>query len=540
MKPVIVIAALVLAALVHSRAEAGDIAGILEARFAGDRTGACVAAAVIGEEVRTAIHCADKARRIDADTAFEIGSITKTMNGLLLAQLVEAGTLGLDDPIADHLPEGTKVPSFEGEPIRLRHLLTHTAGLPALPARFAPKRGDNPYADLTEAQLLGSLGDVTLTARPGTQFAYSNFGAMVLSTIIDGAADGAYAAQMQAGVFAPIGMDSAFVTKAPRSVAVAEGHLGTGKATAAWTFPESMAGVGAVRASLNDLVRYVQVQLAPDRVPSLASAIRRSQEKLAEAGQPVAWGWMVRNDPAGNLYAHEGGTGGFSSLALFQPATGKGVVILSDTALTDLGGLGDVARALLAGDAGGLAPRREQDAPAALLAALEGDWLINGGLPMRLWQESGELWTQAQGQSAFRMGHDSSGQFFARDFDAVLVPMKAPDGQYSLILRQGGGAMPVTRPAPPKPAIAIDARTLEAYPGEYPLAPGFVLTVSVRDGVLHAQATGQGAFPLVPEAADVFTARAYGIEIRFARDDAGKVSGLTLLQAGRETKANKQ
>lgn len=77
-----------------------------------------------------------------------------------------------------------------------------------------------------------------------------------------------------------------------------------------------------------------------------------------------------------------------------------------------------------------------------------------------------------------------------------------------------------------------DPEALREYAGTYPLMPGFDLAVRERDGGLHAQATGQGEFPLTHASDDVFQATAYGIEIRFARDAGGTVSSLELHQGG--------
>ena len=70
--------------------------------------------------------------------------------------------------------------------------------------------------------------------------------------------------------------------------------------------------------------------------------------------------------------------------------------------------------------------------------------------------------------------------------------------------------------------------------------PGFSLAVREQGGVLQAQATGQGAFPLSSTAADTFEAPAYGIEIRFQRDGAGKVQSLELHQGGRVMRGARQ
>src|SRR5688572_10529259 len=132
----IVAAALLLATgTAHATTDA-ELQSIVDQRLAGDRTGACMAVAVVDAgKVARSFRCADATgpARIGPDSAFEIGSVSKTMMATLLADLIVAGKASLDDPLADYLPEGTAVPAFEGKPILLRHVVTHTSGLPALP-----------------------------------------------------------------------------------------------------------------------------------------------------------------------------------------------------------------------------------------------------------------------------------------------------------------------------------------------------------------------------------------------------------------------
>src|SRR5262249_30477127 len=145
-------------------------------------------------------------RAIDFTTAFEIGSISKTMTGFLLADLLAREALSLDDPLAMHLPPGTPVPTYQDAPILLRHLVTHTAGLPSLPPRMAVSDPANPYAALTEADLLASLADVNLTVAPGTHWAYSNFGYMLLSYVVTRTNAEGLEALLKTRLFAPLGM----------------------------------------------------------------------------------------------------------------------------------------------------------------------------------------------------------------------------------------------------------------------------------------------------------------------------------------------
>ena len=99
-----------------------EVEAALAQRFKDDRTGACIAAGVIDNgAIATAYYCADpkSQRPYDEHTAFEIGSITKTMTAALLAEFIARGEVTLDDPISKLLPPGTVVPSFNGHEITI-------------------------------------------------------------------------------------------------------------------------------------------------------------------------------------------------------------------------------------------------------------------------------------------------------------------------------------------------------------------------------------------------------------------------------------
>jgi CubicO group peptidase (beta-lactamase class C family) len=135
-----------------------DVRAALEQHFRGDRTGACVAAALIDNGgAKSAYVCADAKteRPFDGHTAFEIGSVSKTMTAALLAEFIARGEIALDDPLAKLLPPGTIVPSFNGSQISIGNIVTHTSGLPSFPWRMASR--NDPYARLTEADLLDTL-----------------------------------------------------------------------------------------------------------------------------------------------------------------------------------------------------------------------------------------------------------------------------------------------------------------------------------------------------------------------------------------------
>jgi CubicO group peptidase (beta-lactamase class C family) len=528
--------AMLVATLIPMAARAAPaLETVLKQRFEGDRTGACVVAALIERDtVQRARYCARSRDPVPADAAFEIGSISKTMLGLLVADQVEAGRWSLDDPVVRHLPPGTTAPQQGTRQITLRDLVTHSSGLPPLPALMRPARRDDPYATLTEAQLLESLQQATLSGPIGAQPAYSNFGAMLVSLAVARAHGGDLEAALRSRLFEPLGMRGAHVRQVPAGVPVAQGHASHGAPTARWTVAPALAGVGMVRATLDDMVRYAQaLLLRPD------AAMRRAM-------QPVAHGfghfWALRPAGGDTLVLHEGGTGGFSSALVLQPARQRAVVLLADTALADLGGLGDVAATLLELRPAPQPPRRAAPLPASLRDALLGDYELPGGTgTLHADPRDGRLLLRTPGLGEVALLHDDRGDLYpASGFDALITPQRDGNRVSGLMLRVGGGmiesrraGVAVTPPAARNPAWA-------AWAGEYALLPGFDLRVFERDGQLMVQGTGQPAIAAAVRGDDHVEIAAVGAVIRFQRDAEGRVTGLVLTQNGQTLPARRK
>ncbi len=535
--------------LVAGRANAmtdAELKGITEQRLLGDRTGACFAVAVIDQTVSRAYVCADPKNlaRISPTSAFEIGSITKTMTSALLADLILQGKASLDDPLSNYLPAGTVVPSFEGKPILLKHLVTHTSGLPVTPDFGSAPNMENPYANIDEASLLKTLATAKLQRAPGSQFEYSNYAMMLLTSIIAKRAGSDYESLLRAKLFAPTGMKSSYVNQKPKDIKQAQGHTPNMKTTPAWTLQTNVAGVGGVHATLDDMVSYVQAELGKKQ-SSISPALKMTQQEIkTDANNKIAMNWMLAPLDAHQIYLHEGGTGGFSAFAAFDLEKQKGVVILSDTALTSMGGLSSLGNHLLDSRLPLGKARKVTKPDADLLKALVGNYDLMPGMKMELSEKDGRLFTQATGQPKFEMGYDSAGDFYPLDFDATIRTQKKSDGSVALLFLQGGGAFPLkkietgaaAKPAVEKPTV----EQLQAYVGIYALGPNFDLKVFVEKNALMAQATGQGAFEVEPKAKDQFSADAFGIEVQFQRNAAGTIDGLLLLQAGHTTPAKKK
>ncbi|OEJ30471.1 serine hydrolase domain-containing protein [Streptomyces subrutilus] len=312
-------------------------------RLAEQRVGAVVAAlAEDTVEIRGSGRTgADHGGAPGPDTLFEIGSVTKPFTALALARLASGGTVGLDEPLGDLLPDGTTVPSRDGSRITLRHLATHTSGLPRLPrgmllqALLRPTKPD-PYADCTAEALLSGLARTRLGAAPGKRFRYSNLGAGLLGLALARRAGTDYEALITREICAPLGMTDTLVTvDGARAERSAQGHSARRRPVEPWDLAD-LAGAGALRSTATDLVAFVRAQI--DGGPEgLSEAIRlsRSVEHRTSRFAWVHLGWMAhRLHPrqGGHLQIwHNGGTGGFSSFVGFDPEKRVAVIALGNT-----------------------------------------------------------------------------------------------------------------------------------------------------------------------------------------------------------------
>jgi serine-type D-Ala-D-Ala carboxypeptidase/endopeptidase len=170
------------------------------------------------------------------------------MTAAVLAEFIARGEVSLSDPIAKLLPPGTSVPSFDGHEITIGDVVTHTSGLPSYPWRMTDM--NDPYAALTERDLLDALAATRLMRAPGAQWEYSNFAMMVLSYALAKHSGKDYETLLRERLLVPLGMSDTYIVKRPPQVHLAQGHLPNTMAQMPWDFPVDMAGVGGVRATL--------------------------------------------------------------------------------------------------------------------------------------------------------------------------------------------------------------------------------------------------------------------------------------------------
>jgi CubicO group peptidase (beta-lactamase class C family) len=296
----------------------------------------------------------DAKRPVTADTLFRIASMTKAFTALSILKLRDDGKLALDGPAETYVPElrDWKKPTGDSPPIRVRELLTHTAGFVT----------DDPWGDrqtpLPEDDFTRMLRDgVPFTRPPATAMEYSNFGYALLGRIVANASGQAYKDFVQRTIFAPLGMTATGydVATAP----VERRALGYRWEDAAWSLEPTMAhgafgAMGGIQTSANDYAKWVAFLLSawPPRDDADTGPVRRSSVRELAQGANYA---SVRARPGasgadacrsagaygmgmnvavdcelGLTLSHGGGYPGYGSHVLVLPDYGVGIFALAN------------------------------------------------------------------------------------------------------------------------------------------------------------------------------------------------------------------
>ncbi len=286
----------------------------------------------------------------DADTVFEIGSISKAFTGILLAQRIENGESELDDRIAELLPEGWSL-SERAREITLRQCTTHTSGFPRLPANLLGISdlfslafvGSDPYRDYSEQEFRDALATVKLEFDPGTKSSYSNFAVGLLGFVLATQNGSDFETLVTSKICQPLGMHRTVITNdewhqehmpAKYRSAGTVGPVCVAMESAEWQFPNHLAGAGAMRSTGRDMMTFLKANMGLIPTP-IDAAIQRSHQELfqerADRAMGMNWIRSFESDISQTIIWHNGGTGGCKTYLGFTEDRQFGVFVLSNT-----------------------------------------------------------------------------------------------------------------------------------------------------------------------------------------------------------------
>ncbi len=282
----------------------------------------------------------EKRTPVTPGTVFRIGSITKLFTATAIMQLRDAGELRLDDPVSMHLPWFEIRSAFEGEPeITVRHLLTHTSGLPREAAFPYWTTHDFP----TREQIREAVPDQDAIFAPASKYKYSNLGMALLGEIVTAVSGEPWAKYLQEHVFQPLGMSDTSAApggelRRKMTTAYLRRSPDGSRKIADYYETRALAPAANIVSNVENLARFATLQFRD--VPHASGAQILKASTLREMHRPhwirsnwssaLGLGFRVSRRGGKTVVSHGGWVAGHRSHLLLVPAEKVAVIVLTN------------------------------------------------------------------------------------------------------------------------------------------------------------------------------------------------------------------
>lgn len=284
---------------------------------------------------------ADLEKKIAATpaTSYRIASISKLFTATALLQLRDAGKLGMDDAVAEHLDWFDVKSRFHDTPgITIWHLITHTSGLP----RESPVPYWNTKQFPSREEMIAMLAKQEAVFAPETEWKYSNLALAIAGEVVQSVSGEPYAAYIEGKILKPLGMTATRVLPQPGQAGLAAGYLrraaGQARQPEEFTHTKGIAPAANLSSNVEDLAKFMMLQFR-DGKPGGAQILRGAT--LREM-QRIHWlrpdwrggsglGFQIRRAGSQTRVGHGGSLGGYRTQIEFVPEDKLGVIVLTNS-----------------------------------------------------------------------------------------------------------------------------------------------------------------------------------------------------------------
>jgi CubicO group peptidase (beta-lactamase class C family) len=288
------------------------------------------------------------------DSIFLLGSVSKTLTGLILAQMAVQGKVRLDEPVRNLLPPGV-VNKPAGSEIALQDLATHHSGLPRTPYNLVREVQYDSDARYDAYALFTLMFRRGVGKAPRERFVYSNLGVGLLGIALANRAGMSYDDLLRKEVTGPLNLADTAVSLSPQQQSrMIRADDPRHRLLSPWEM-NALAPASAINSTAGDMLTYLAANLHPEKfvnAGTLPAAIAESHEPRADAegGAKIALNWMY--SPETRAWWHSGAMAGYTSYAFFDPAHDAAAIVLCSGGPNAFGftdTLGEHIRARLAG-----------------------------------------------------------------------------------------------------------------------------------------------------------------------------------------------
>lgn len=286
-----------------------------------------------------------KPGEVDEHTVFRLGSVSKGFASVLTGVMVEEGAVAWDDPVSRHLADFRMHDPEQTERVQIRHLLSHTSGLPR-----------HTYTNLVEDglsldRILPRLEQVPLISKEGEQLAYQNAAYSAIEKVLEAQTDTDFSTLLKDKLWKPLAMDQASASfdsiRYSGNTALPHVYHSRSKGRVPISISEkyyNAVSSGGINASASDMGKWLL--LLTGHYPEVIS-----RETLREIYDPIVtihnrrfsryWdgvseshygmGWRVLDNHGQKIVYHGGYVNGYRSEIAFAPEEGVGICILINT-----------------------------------------------------------------------------------------------------------------------------------------------------------------------------------------------------------------
>jgi CubicO group peptidase (beta-lactamase class C family) len=347
--------------------------------------------------------------KINKDTVFRLGSITKQFTAVAILMLAEQGKLSLDDTLKQYIPEMSKLAGG----ITIAQLLNHSSGLTNY--TNLPGWDEEQEEHLSSGQMIDLFKDKPLDFEPGSAWNYSNTGYFLLGVIIEKASGETYADYVENHIFQALGMRESFYGGASKIINNrASGYDATddGWVNAPYLSMTQPYAAGSLLSSVGDLAIWIDA-INNHRLISKTFTDRAHTKAILTDGSEVEYGfgWRLATLRGSQTIEHNGGINGFSTSSVYLPKEDLYVAVLSNR--TSAPRPGTTARLLLAEMLGKPYIQFEQvSATGDELTRIVGVYDVEDAPPRTISIEDGQLYSQRQGGRKSKILPGKDGIFF--------------------------------------------------------------------------------------------------------------------------------
>ncbi len=469
------------------------------------------------------------------DAIYEIGSVTKQFTAAAVLMLWEQGKIDLDADVTAYLPDF----DTQGHTVPVRRLLDHTSGIKGYTEM--PVFGTIVTQALPRDTLVALVGAEPFDVEPGTAEIYNNSAFFLLGLIIEEVSGQSYGDFLEEHVFPKAAMDhSSYCSNATVVERRAHGYQvsSNGLRRAAYLDHTWPFAAGSLCSTVGDMISWNRSLHGGDVLGEEAYRLMVTPEPLLD-GTPIRYakGIARYTGPGGRIIGHGGAINGFRADSRYYPEEDAIIVVLLNTSgPADPAGISDAIGWQLFGDdtnpVAGTYPGDLEDLVGAYTGPSRGRTMTarvaiddEGGLTIRA-SGTAQPVEFLEGTTFFR--GNTRYTFEMRDGAPVRLRVDQVYGLYVLDAGEMGE----------QEETSVSEAVMAEHVGRYELTATFAIEVTLEDGRLFVEATGQPKFPVFADGDNEYHLEVVEASITFVVE-GGETVALILHQGGRDQQAEK-